>query len=46
MWIARGSTTGPVTSGSTTISGTGAGLTRRYSEIDFGEELTGAHSLL
>ncbi|MFD7405632.1 hypothetical protein ACFV7R_23810 [Streptomyces sp. NPDC059866] len=46
VWIARGATTGPVTSGSTTISGTGAGLARRYSEIDFGEELAGARSSL
>ncbi|MDN0200053.1 FG-GAP-like repeat-containing protein [Streptomyces sp. S.PNR 29] len=44
LWTARGAATGPVTSGSTTISGTGAGLKRRYSDIDFGEALPGAHS--
>ncbi|MGW1069571.1 FG-GAP-like repeat-containing protein [Streptomyces aureus] len=44
LWTARGSAAGPVTSGSTTISGTGAGLTREYTEIDFGEALPGAHS--
>ncbi|MFI0968175.1 FG-GAP-like repeat-containing protein [Streptomyces sp. NPDC021080] len=44
LWTARGSAAGPVTSGSTTISGAGAGLTRKYTEIDFGEALPGAHS--
>ncbi|MGW1537695.1 FG-GAP repeat protein [Streptomyces aureus] len=44
LWTARGSAAGPVTSGSTTISGTGAGLTRKYTEIDFGEALPGTHS--
>ncbi|MET8137707.1 MULTISPECIES: FG-GAP-like repeat-containing protein [unclassified Streptomyces] len=44
LWTARGSAAGPVTSGSTTISGTGAGLKRRYSDIDFGQALPGAQS--
>ncbi|MXM69008.1 hypothetical protein GR925_37865 [Streptomyces sp. HUCO-GS316] len=44
LWTARGSSTGPVTSGSTTVTGTGAGLKRRYAEIDFGDALPGARS--
>jgi hypothetical protein len=44
VWIARGAATGPVTSGSATISGTAAGLTHRYSEMEFGDELAGARS--
>ncbi|MBX9396425.1 FG-GAP-like repeat-containing protein [Streptomyces sp. TRM72054] len=46
VWIARGATTGPVVNGSKNITGTAAGLTRRYAEIDFGEELTGARSTI
>ncbi|MEU8789279.1 hypothetical protein [Streptomyces sp. NPDC048643] len=44
LWTARGSAAGPATRGSTTISGTAAGLKRRYAEIDFGAALPGAHS--
>ncbi len=32
LWIARGSASGPVVSGSAATSGTAAGLTRRYAE--------------
>ncbi|MGW2236643.1 hypothetical protein [Streptomyces sp. NPDC001759] len=44
LWTARGSASGPMISGSTTTSGTAAGLKRRYAEIDFGEALPGARS--
>ncbi|MER7485294.1 hypothetical protein ABTY20_05060 [Streptomyces sp. NPDC126497] len=46
LWIARGATSGPVLSGSTAVSGTAVGLTRRYADIEFGEELGGARSSL
>ncbi|MFI8233956.1 hypothetical protein ACIGDI_34645 [Streptomyces sp. NPDC085900] len=46
LWTARGSASGPVISGSTTTSGTAAGLKRRYAEIDFGEALPGARSTI
>ncbi|GAA3496209.1 FG-GAP repeat protein [Streptomyces prasinosporus] len=42
LWVARGATSGPVLSGSTATSGTAVGLTRRYADIEFGEELGGA----
>ncbi|MFJ1969622.1 FG-GAP-like repeat-containing protein [Streptomyces sp. NPDC087903] len=44
LWVARGATAGPVTSGSTAVSGTAAGLKRRYADINFGEALPGARS--
>ncbi|MEU5098927.1 hypothetical protein [Streptomyces sp. NPDC020996] len=46
LWTARGSMAGPTTTGSTTISGTGVGLGRRYSEIEFGKALPGARSTI
>ncbi|PTM89857.1 FG-GAP-like repeat-containing protein [Streptomyces sp. VMFN-G11Ma] len=46
LWTARGSASGPVPSGSTSISGTAAGLTRKYTEIDFGAALPGARSTI
>ncbi|MFE0385061.1 FG-GAP-like repeat-containing protein [Streptomyces bungoensis] len=46
LWTARGSATGPATSGSTAIGGTDAGLKRRYAEIEFGAALPGAHSTI
>ncbi|MBK3646506.1 FG-GAP repeat protein [Streptomyces sp. MBT33] len=46
LWTARGSASGPMISGSTTTSGTAAGLKRRYAEIDFGEALPGARSTI
>lgn len=42
VWVARGSATGPVTSGSKNIGGTAAGLAYRWADIDFGEDLSGA----
>ncbi|CAM5650797.1 FG-GAP repeat protein OS=Streptomyces griseorubiginosus OX=67304 GN=AQJ54_39980 PE=4 SV=1 [Streptomyces griseorubiginosus] len=44
LWTARGSAAGPMTSGSTATGGTGAGLKRRYADIDFGAALPGAQS--
>jgi hypothetical protein len=39
-----GSASGPVLSGSPTISGTGAGLKGKYADIDFGASLPAAGS--
>ncbi|NYV78742.1 FG-GAP and VCBS repeat-containing protein, partial [Streptomyces sp. UH6] len=44
VWTAKGSASGPLTSGSSTISGNGVGLTHRYTEFRFGEYLPGARS--
>ncbi|MEV7283791.1 hypothetical protein AB0O01_04350 [Streptomyces sp. NPDC093252] len=44
LWTAKGTTTGPTVTGSTLISGTGVGLKRKYTEIDFGAALPGARS--
>lgn len=46
LWTARGSASGPVTSGSTTTSGTAAGVKRKYAEINFGAALPGAQSTI
>ncbi|MFJ6650829.1 FG-GAP repeat protein [Streptomyces sp. NPDC091290] len=42
LWTAKGATAGPVTSGSKTLSGTAAGLKRKYAEVEFGAALPGA----
>ncbi|MGW3360316.1 hypothetical protein ACWDFL_33790 [Streptomyces bungoensis] len=39
-----GSPIGPVTSGSTAVSGTATGLKRRHADINFGQCLPGARS--
>ncbi|MGW5640188.1 hypothetical protein [Streptomyces sp. NPDC003832] len=46
LWTARGSASGPAVSGSTAVSGTAAGVKRRYAEIDFGGALPGARSTI
>ncbi|MER6343521.1 FG-GAP-like repeat-containing protein [Streptomyces sp. NPDC001595] len=46
VWTARGTTTGPAPTGSTTLSGKSTGLTLRYTDIAFGTALTSARSTL
>ncbi|MEU5324450.1 hypothetical protein AB0G67_48240 [Streptomyces sp. NPDC021056] len=46
LWTARGSVSGPLTGGSTTISGTAAGLKYKYTDIEFGAALPAARSTI
>ncbi|MGY1579793.1 FG-GAP-like repeat-containing protein [Streptomyces sp. MN13] len=46
VWQARGTANGPSTNGSTTITGTAAGLKLRYSEIVYGTSFPSARSTI
>jgi hypothetical protein len=43
-WTAKGATSGPLTSGSSNISGTGVGLARGWADLRFGDALPGART--
>ncbi|WP_448315304.1 hypothetical protein [Streptomyces sp. CO7] len=46
VWTAKGSASGPLAGSSSTLSGNGVGVTRRYSDLRFGEALPGARHVL